>query len=197
MYSELEENVLLAFTYAKGLLGTKYKYWHPEDKIVDIDDGPFWACNKPAPTIDTVKNSNCACTGVINLIRRKLNLKVPGVEENEYYAGGTHAWFNYMRNEDRIVEFDINKKYPVGTLLLRDYYDVFDQGHVAVIISEGQSNVLYEDILHSIPDEDYKEDDFSLIGPGIIMMQLGKSHFFHKDGTYTHACLPENWLVRE
>lgn len=189
-------NVTEAIRYAKKLVGTPYKYWHPGDKMI-VDKGPFWAWNAKAPEPEEVKTDTCACTGVLNLMRRKLGLSVPGVNEELYYAGSTYGWYLYLEEEGRLEKFDINVKYPKGTLLLRNYLSPTDQGHAAVIITEGKSNVLYEKIIQSYSDDFYSETDFSKSGPGItITPTLGMSHFStpDKEGYYTHVCLPYNWL---
>jgi len=189
------ENVTIALNYALNIIGSKYKWWHPGQEMIG-DHGPFWAFNGPAPDAETVKNSVTVCTGVINLMRRKVGLTVPGVKENHTEsAGGTYDWFQYLNSRGRLVPFDINQKYPKGTLLLSEWVDDSNQGHVAVIASEGASNVLYEKLLHSYSDEAYDANNFATISPGISLNpSVGWSHFWSAKGYYTHACLPENWL---
>ena len=190
----VNKNVNKAINYVKKLIGTPYKYWHPEDEMI-VDNGPFWAYDSKAPNIKEVMSSSCACTGLLNLMRRKLNLSVPGVAQNHKYAGGTYEWYRYLKNKGCSVNFDINVKYPKGTLVLRKYRSPEDQGHVAVIITELKSNVLYEKIIQSYSNDFYSETDFSKSGPGITITEsLGLSHFVIPEGYYSYACLPINWL---
>ena len=189
----MELKYLEAINYIKSLVGTKYKFWHPNNNML-IDDGPFWACNNKAPDKNIVVNSSCSCTGVINLIYRKLGMKIPGVESKSEYAGGTYEWFSYLTLNNMLEIFDINKKYPIGTLLIRNYQNEYDQGHVAVIISYGKLNVLYEKIIHSYTDDIYNKEYDALLDPGISITILGQSHFITQDGYYTHVSLPDKWL---
>lgn len=183
-----------ALQYGLSLIGTKYKYWHLNDVILNVG-APFWAENKSVPSIEEVKNQSCTCTGLINLMRRKVGSSVPGVLEKNQYAGGTYVWFEYLNKKDVLESFDINKKYPKGTLLIRQYFDEADQGHVAVIVTEGQTNVLYEELLHCYSDSPFDENDFNKVEPGVsITPNVGISHFTIPGGYYTHICLPEKWL---
>lgn len=192
------ENVTTALAYAQSTIGSKYKWWHSGQSMIG-DHGPFWAVNAPPPDAETVKESVTVCTGVINLMRRKVGLSVPGVKENHTdSAGGTYDWFEYLKEEGRLVPFDINNKYPKGTLLLAPWVDDENQGHVAVIATEGASNVLYEKLLHSYSDEAYTANNFEKVLPGISLNDsVGWSHFWSPTGYYTHACLPENWLDKD
>ena len=49
-------NVNDAISFITQLIGTKYSYWHPGDKLLK-DSGPFWAYNSPVPDIHTIKSS--------------------------------------------------------------------------------------------------------------------------------------------
>jgi hypothetical protein len=189
-----DKNANLALRYAKKLIGTKYVWWQDGDDIVG-NTGPFWSTNMKAPDADDVKKDSCACTGLINLMRRKVGLTIPGVLENSKYAGGTYIWFKYLEKNKKLKEFDINKKYPKGTLLLRKYKNKDDQGHVAVIFTEGKNNVLYEKIIHSYSDVSYQNNK-NKVGPGVTLTMLGISHFSTNEpkGYYSHICLPKDWL---
>ena len=81
----------------------------------------------------------------------------------------------------------------MGTLLLRNYRNKKDQGHLAIIIEhypKDNTKTLYSNIIHS-----YLETN----GSGQIgITNLGQSHFslVNKNGTgyYEYAVLPQNWL---
>ena len=183
------ENVTIALNYALSTIGSKYKWWHPGQEMIG-DHGPFWAFNGPAPDADTVKGSVTVCTGVINLMRRKVGLTVPGVKENHLEsAGGTYEWFQYLNSLGRLFPFDINQKYPKGTLLLSEWVDDANQGHVAVLASEGATNVLYEKLLHSYSDDAYDAKNFEMISPGTSLNpSVGWSHFWFPTGYYITDC---------
>lgn len=123
----------------------------------------------------------------------------------------------------RLIPFDIDQKYPKGTLLLRNFHNVeSDQGHVAVLLTDTSSMPRNEQILHSYATVDYSESNSDDIVGGVGTTILAHSHFYmctEECGVnpencdhvlvewsasgkmrltggvyYTHACLPENWL---
>ena len=61
---------------------------------------------------------------------------------------GTEAWFKYLNNKKRLLEIDLTKQYPIGTLLIQNFNE-YDQGHVAVVIDSNQ-NVLESLIIHNV-----------------------------------------------
>jgi hypothetical protein len=174
-------NVSKVLKYAKSLVGIKYKCWEGEDTMAKE---PFWAENKEVPSTEYLSTHAICCAGLINLIRRYLNLSVPGVEEKYRFSGGTWIWYKYLLKKDVLIDFNINKKYPRGTLLIRKYKNIEDQGHVAIIYSSKKDNVLYEKVIHSYYPRGVQIDS-----------ALGTSHFWLAKGYYTHACLPQNWLA--
>jgi hypothetical protein len=60
------------------------------------------------------------------------------------YAGGMEAWYEYLKGCGVLEPFDSTKSYPVGSLLLRQYRDPVDQGHLALLYNDGQ-------LLHCYP----------------------------------------------
>ena len=66
----------------------------------------------------------------INLIIRFLDLQLPDE------GGGTDGWFKKLKNENKLEKININKTYPKYTLLLRDYTNEQDQGHLAFTYNE-------------------------------------------------------------
>lgn len=153
-------------------------------------------------------------------MRRYRGLSIPGLDGSLgdiglQFPGTTGIWFRYLKERDQLEEFDINKKYPIGTLLLRDFHSIEDiielkldsasrmlregaashddQGHVAVIRTQGRKCVLGEDIIHATADEDYSPTRDNV---GFVRYtRLGLSHYWtDPDGYYTHVCLPYSWL---
>ena len=177
-------NTQIAISYALGLVGLPYK-WYRQGEPVTGDD-KFYASNNPAP--DPAKlheEKKCiVCTGVINLMRRCLNLHVPP-------PGTTDVWFAYLQQNDWLEPFDIHTSYPVGTLLLRDFGDMqTDQGHVAVLLENNK-------ILHAYAEKDYDESRPDEIVGVCGISDLDYSHYFYGDeGYYTHICRPVHWLQK-
>ncbi len=191
--SQLDKNISSVLKFGKELVGTKYRWWNDNECILNCTD-PFWASNDKCPSVSEVKSSSCACTGLINLMRRKLKLSVPGVDIKYKYAGGTWIWFKTLK--PKLEKFDINKIYPRGTLLIRNYKTPEDQGHVAIIYTNNSKNVLLAKLLHCYPNSGPTSSSIK-VDPGVtIDDSVGKSHFGWNDtGYYTHACLPKNWLL--
>lgn len=153
--------------YVAGLIGTRYVWW-----TADMPDcGPMaYASNdKSVPNEIEVKITGMNCVGLINLMRRFKGLDVPGVKEQEKYAGGTYVWFNYLLERDLLKSYIEEETYPLGTLLLRPYTNEQDQGHVAVVCANNK-------VLHCYPQA------------GLCI-----ENFAWKD-YYTHVCAPADWL---
>lgn len=178
-----------ALAYAARLVGTKYGLWTGGWSTC-ATEAPFWVNIKALPSPQKVKAQSCNCAGMINLMRHAAGLPIPGVEAGHKFAGGTWVWFHHLKKKGVLEPFDIHKKYPAGTLLLRNYKNVTDQGHVAVISKAAPTGVLYSKLLHCHSANEG--------GPGVVIdPAVGKSHFWHPKGYYTHACLPEDWLGRK
>ena len=179
--------------YIKSLEGVKYTYCNQEnsfnswDTVKDI--APFWIGKKPLPRNDIIIKEGICCAGLINLIRRFLNLTIPPYIDTKtgeiLFIGGTSSWFQYLNLKNRIQIIDINKTYPKGTLLLQDY-NLEDQGHVAVILS---NNIPLKSAkkIHAIGHEDSKKYN-------CVIIELFNEYPYKN--RYTHICLPENWLLK-
>jgi hypothetical protein len=75
-----------------------------------------------------------------------MGIKIPGVEENSYYAGGTYEWFVYLDAKKKLRTFVEGTDYPIGSVLLRRYRSEEDQGHVALVFGPGK-------VIHSYPEK--------------------------------------------
>ena len=195
--------------YAKTLIGTPYR-WHKEGDSIQGND-KFWATNAQHITREQINTTNkcIVCTGLINLMRRFLKLSIPGADGNgpdDYrtFPGTTGTWFHYLSEKGRLESLDITRKYPKGTLLLRDFGSVDkDQGHVAVLIDELGSTIFDQTIIHAYSEHGYAE---SIAEGRVNVGQTGLtnfkvSHYWGQEekepGYYTHICLPENWLLQD
>ena len=203
--TEDEKKINKVIAYAKTLVNVPYR-WHRDGDKIQGDD-KFWAKNAPHVTREEInKEDKCiVCTGLINLMRRYIGLSIPGIDgslndiEGDKFPGTTGIWFAYLARKKRLEKLDVTKKYPKGTLVLKNFQDVeTDQGHVAVIIDDKADTILDQHIIHAFAQVDYNESkDMKNVGKtGIMKFKL--SHYFSSDkGYYTHVCLPENWLLKD
>jgi hypothetical protein len=154
------------------------------------------------PDIDTIMKHGINCVGVINLARRFIGLQPPGFKDGvkwETYAGGTYSWWQHLKRRGWLEPLDVSASYPKGTLLLREYKDETDQGHVAIINKQSTEtlSVLDSPIIHSYPDDLYdNKDPYKHIKPGLtIDASMRKTHYsWDTKGYFTHVCLRKHWL---
>lgn len=157
--------------------------------------GPFWVSNSEAPPSGDVMAESCTCTGLINLMRRKIGLEIPGLDRPDYeFPGGTWCWFNHLKKKGKLKNFNINMIYPKGTLLLRPYRNESEQGHMAVVYTDNPRNVLYAKLIHSYSKDGTPHPGRKGLYGVKIDAAVGMSHFWDPKGFYTHACLPKDWL---
>lgn len=192
---EQSVDTCVVLEYVNHLTGIPYKWWGGED--LRIDGPPFWAGGSTVVPIYRI--SSCSCTGLINLVRRKYNLSIPGCDDKSYsLPGGTHKWFQYfvakyLRLGMGMEPFDISKNYPKGSLLMRPYSSPTDQGHIAIIFSDDKQDVLDNKLIHSYPRSE--KMCLGTIGPGItIDPGIRNSHNWDNDGFYKFVIPPEIWL---
>lgn len=163
---------LIIFIY--NLLGTTYVWWKDDNEISTL--GPFWAENSKVPDIDTIKRYGCNSAGFINLICRFLNLQIPGLSMRLPYAGGISVWFDYLNTFGLLEGFKPERNYPAGTLLLRNYSNSIDEGHIAIVLDVMR-------LVHSYsPSGIYIDESYYI------------SHNWLPEGYYTHVCLPQKWI---
>lgn len=160
--------------YIQELIGTKYVWWREGDDVTSA--APFYAENDYSIIPKIVMEAGCNCAGFLNLICRFVGTKIPGIDEKIPMAGGTYIWFSYLNEHKLLQPFDPSKTYPPGTIVLRDYVDEEDQGHITLVISNGR-------LAHSGSEDGIHVDESVLI-----------SHNWIENGYYTHVCLPEAFL---
>ena len=178
-----------AIKYIAQLEGMPYIAYH--DIMPPVTDGsPFWNSNDIPPSINHVYKNGSVCVGLTNLVRRFMNLDIPGNISNiktHDFIGGTAAWFSYLRNNNRLQIIDFNKKYPIGTLLIQDY-NTIDGGHVAITIDQNKEGLLYSTIIHNINgiwnNKSYNK---------CTIESLKDYPYYNR---HTHICLPYNWLLK-
>ena len=190
--TEYIDNVLL---YAKTLVGIEYQWWYGHDLFQDGE--PFWV------GVGEVKKSNiksCSCTGLINLIRRKFNLSVPGIsDKNINYPGGIEVWVKYLSAQSIklygfIESFDKTKHYRRGSILIQPKTSSKNQGHIALIIADDNKlDPLNNKLIHSYPASEKIVPE--PVGPGVVIEHISYSHNFYPDGLYKYVFPPETWLI--
>lgn len=149
------------------LLGVPYRAWDPNVSCAG-DHGPFWAYNGPLPSRQLIEEQQMNCAGFLNLLCRALGISIPGADAQDYYAGGTRVWHDYLQQKGILHPFQPWLLYPKGTLLLRNYKTEEDQGHLAIYMGPNS-------IVHSWPEGG---SCFATIQP----------HY------YEFVCLPEDWM---
>ncbi len=169
--------------YINNLVGIKYQWWIEGPTT---EGPPFYAINDEPPSLDQIKSNGLNCAGFLNLIRRYQYLEVAGVSENHTYAGGTAVWFQYFQEREVLEPFVPNQTYPEGTLFLRNYSSVFDQGHVAVAMGMNR-------IAHCYPDNPNPVAN-TFVEPGVMIEPINLSMNWDTKGYYTHIVKPEWWL---
>jgi len=181
--------------YAESLIGVPYRWWNTGDTI-DADD-KFWANNGGFVNRDSIdENDSCiVCTGLINLMRRYLGLSIPGLDgtlgkTGLKFPGTTYTWFRYLSKKGWLEPYSNYESYPRGTLLIRNYKNVHDQGHVAVFINETQ-------IIHACSDYTYSESiELGLVDVGSTKIDdFEDIHSWSGGNYFTHICRPDYWLV--
>ena len=167
-------------SFVSKLIGIKYTLWLSGSTMTTLH--PFYV--DYIPPINYIKKHGINCAGLVNIMRLKNGKNIPGFG---IYRGGTGMWDYYLNSKKLLEKFDIEKQYPVGTLFLRRYRNVEDQGHLAVLYGNNGENVLDGDIIHSYNDEH---------GGRVGITKLRDSHYCIADGYYEFICLPENWLYK-
>jgi cell wall-associated NlpC family hydrolase len=160
--------------YIQGLIGTPYVWWKESDVISSAP--PFWAEDSVAPSSEHVQKSGINCAGFLNLVCRFADMYIPGVSLGLEYAGGTYVWYTQLEQRGLLEPFKNDGTYSPGTLLLRNYTDESNQGHVAIVLENGT-------LAHCYPGVGVAIDESYFI-----------SHNWFASGYYTDVCLPQNWL---
>jgi hypothetical protein len=177
------------------LVGLPYSWWL-DGMDLRKDGAPSYAVNGPITIAYIKAQGSINCVGVINVMRRRLGLTIPTTGDPDFiYQGGTWIWFKTLKEKGLLQKFDLSKTYPKGSLLIRNYKNVIDQGHVAVVYRRNLKNVLKSKIMHSYPENATLTD--KLVPAGLVIEDLEKSYYWLRSGFYTHVCLPEHWLTKE
>jgi hypothetical protein len=176
--SNWDSNVQKILELGCQLCGIPYGQWGGGN----IETGaPMWAIDKTLPKLSDI--SSCNCAGLINLLLRSLGKSLPSVQQHG--RGGTAAYTSYYRDELQITEtFKCGTVYPAGTLLLRDYLNNKDQGHVAVIYYRS-------DNIARVLQSHYTND--TKIYPGVCMDET-LTHSHTRNG-YQYIVKPNRWLT--
>ena len=181
-----------AINYAKQFIGVKYVGWNPESGSPQKNCAPFWIDNNPPPPIELIKKNGLCCVGLTNLIRRYMDLQIPGLVDDELnllnFIGGTENWFHYLKENNRLKKIDYKEKVPVGTLLLQNYNEI-DQGHVAIIIDQDERGLFYSTKIHAIDHSNKVDNKYNK-----VLVEKFNDYFYYS--RYTHICYPEDWILK-
>ena len=204
-----------AMIYAESLKGIPFRWYVNGELQTFTGDNAFWCENSPPPSAAEIikKDKYIVCTGLPNLLRRVCGLTIPGLgprirgkysDVYKKFPGGTTAWFAYLYQTKRAKKFDINARYPRGTLLMARYKakdnGEKDQGHLAVVYDDVEEPKTIKDqlIIHSTPTIDYKKRD-SCKDHGSVKIEsfnISNELFkWDKISYYKWVCLPEDWLL--
>lgn len=159
-------------------------------KIPKENKYPFYVANKPPPSLEIIKKNGINCAGFINLIRRHMNLEIPGIitgEKKSIFPGGTGEWFGYLKKEKRLEKIDYDKTYPKGTLLLEDY-NPNNQGHLAMVYTSNKKGLLNSKIIHTRWESHIKKVQIDYFYDYTYKNEINKR--------FTHVCYPEDWLIK-
>jgi hypothetical protein len=191
-----KRSVDIALEYAYTLIGLPYRWYMGAGEPITGDE-PFYAADLPAPRSADLRaaDKSIVCTGVANLMRRRVGLPVPPADADADipFPGTTDAWFHYLNKRGLLEVFCVRKalagEYQEGSLLLRNFASVeHDQGHVAVLIDSRR--ILHAYAFSSTPRPGNDGEC------GITSLEV--SHYYYGPaGYYTHICLADDWLCNK
>ena len=168
-------NIEKALDFGIKLIGTPYGYWKGG---ACETSAPMFSNQEPLPKKEDITSLNCA--GLVNLMLKSIGKEIPYNNDN---IGGTSAYYDYYNT--KLLNFHINNFYPKGTLLIRRYRNINDQGHLSIILEDKGKNSL---VLQSHVEGEFLKSN----SPGVNSnYTLKESH--HED-YYEYIVLPEDWL---
>jgi len=191
----LDINLQKTFLIIELLLEIKPKYVWWNNTMEDC--GPqAYAESNDIVNFDIIKKTGINCVGLINIIRRCLGLNIPAFGISNY-AGGTYEWYKYLKKNKKLKKFNIKQSYPTGTLLIRKYNNQKDQGHIAIVRQQNSESILNQNLIHAYSSENFdKNNPTKQSKPGLTIDDtVITSNLWFQEGTYTHICLPQNWLL--
>tara|TARA_B100000401_G_scaffold378779_1_gene279861 strand:- start:5208 stop:5768 length:561 start_codon:yes stop_codon:yes gene_type:complete len=166
-------------SFAESLIGIKYVKWEQgKDYNFHCDE---------IPSLEMLKMEGVCCSSFINILMLYSGKIIP--ENRNIMRGGTLYWAVFFRDNNVLEKFDYTKKYPLGTIFLRNFYNETDQGHMAMLTDYNKDEpdkILYSKIIHA-----YIYNNHCAVGK----TSLGVSHFSSDDDTgyYEYAVLPQKW----
>ena len=178
--TSMNEKVEKGIQFGISLIGTPYDWWRCGE---NQRDAPMFAKNGPCPPNNEIKT--CNCVGLTNLMLRSVGNTLP---YSDIDIGWTESYAIYYKKKNVIKDFNVDITYPRGSLLIRDYKDIYNPGHLAVILeSIGKKSK----ILHSITSQQMN-DNVKYYLPGVNNNDtIEQSHKFFQ---YEYVVLPNKWL---
>lgn len=175
------KDIKAVLEYGKSLLGTKYVWWTKGTTKDDIS--PFYVVDE-CPPLAYVAEHGINCAGFVNLLCIYAGGNIPKpIEEGS--RGSTVGWYDWFEKQGVLTPFNYTEEYPLGTLFIRKYRDVDDQGHLAVMY-EKSSKTLEGLIIHAFAGSTNK----------VATSTLGWSHYGWIPGIpyYEYTVLPIHWM---
>jgi len=145
------EEVDAVISYLRTLIGAPYKAWDGAKWRAD-NTAPFWMPDyMTAPQSASIvpdmsviyASGGINCAGLINLGLQRVGIEPPGIHTE--YPGGTGAWGAYVT----WMPYNPERVYPRGSILLREYRNQKDQGHLAMIITDDNSIGMNNHLIHA------------------------------------------------
>jgi len=166
------------------LLNIRYNRWFLGDII---NENPPFYYNFDKSKIKNLNNSflrenGINCAGFVNLICTFSDKNHPQI------GGGTDGWFRELKENNKLHSIESNKNYPFGTLLLRNYNNEGDQGHLAIKYDD---KILENSkIIHCYSNNFLSKQ---LSEPGVVIEDYNVSNTWYNP-TYTHISYLEDWF---
>ena len=165
-------------SYLRTMTHIPYMWWDGDSWMAD-NTPPFWisatltsSCS--APTADYIRSKGgINCAGLMNLGLQYVGLTPPGI--NTDYPGGTWAWGAFMIWE----KYDHKHLYPRGSIVLRKYRNETDQGHLAMITTDDEN-----DLIHS-----------SAVDGMVVEVPIKIVNLFAGTDYFEYVSTPDMWLI--
>lgn len=144
-----------AIHYGLTIRGAPYSRWQSGPLR---DRAPAWAGTGSLPKHrrDELMETGTFCAGLVNLMLREVGGTVP---QNPPWNGGTEAFG--LAFKEKLHPFSIDDVRR-GDAVFRPYFDVQDQGHIAIALGTGDDPVLQSFAWNSQTSEPGVNCDFTL-----------------------------------
>ena len=137
-----------------------------------INHYPMYGYCDSLPELKNIKKIGINSIGLINIIRHKLNKRIPNNYYYQQFNGSIGCWnralINYYGYRELIPKCNNHLEYKIGTLFLRTFKDN-SLGHAAIYLGNNL-------IINSYTNDYY--DNNHLSDPGVIIENIYEIKFF-------------------